>query len=180
MKRVLSLVAALATVFTLGCGGDDDATRSCTTSADCPTASACIAVDATRACTPTCSATVDDCGGTAECTGVGASSIDVCQPMRDPTAPPEPADEPIITCATDGECQVLADGDPAAVCGSWQGTRRCTRRCAGESDCQLPPAGGVVLDYLACGADEGAPDRMVCLPDPRCLMDPLGCVSVPG
>lgn len=180
MKRYIPLRAALAALFLIACDGGDGASGACETTADCPAASACVSANGQRGCTPTCSVTADDCGGNATCTGVGASTIDVCQPPRDPNQPPDPADEPTITCATDAECQALAGGAPDAVCGLWRGTRSCTRRCAAEPDCDLPATAGVALDYLTCGDDEGTAGRTVCVPDPRCFMDPLSCTSVPG
>ncbi|MEZ4430196.1 MAG: hypothetical protein R3A51_21150 [Nannocystaceae bacterium] len=164
-----------------GDGGDGADGDGCMFSSDCADALVCITVgDLGGVCTPQCSASADECGATASCSGVGALSVNVCQDDPDPQSPPKPEEQPKLPCMTDADCSELASG---AICVEWKGERDCTIPCAAESDCDLPSAGGISVDFLACTADEADDARMGCVPDEACFADVLSCiggVDIPG
>ncbi len=179
-----------------GCSEDSDESSSgnasspgtqstgpCSTAADCPTGHACIQVGQGQAgCMPTCSASVDSCGASAQCAGVGALDVNICQepePEPDPMNPPEATEQPRIPCQEDAECAAL---NPGAICAEWMGQRDCTLPCTNEAICDPPMVGGLSLDFFNCQDDERADQmRTACLPRIECLNDPLSCLSgIPG
>ena len=181
---------AFGSIFLTGCSGDDNAeglppgsVSDCMTASDCPADHACIQIGGGAAgCVPTCSGSVDECGGSAECAGVGSVDVDICQeeePEVDPDDPPTPEEEPRIPCQTDEECSAL---DPGAICAEWQGQRDCTIPCSSEEVCDVPEIGGVTIDFMNCQDDERSDvERTACLPREECFNNPLDCISgVPG
>ena len=94
MKRLLTLIT-IGSMALFGCGGDDSdggsgsgsnngqpagSVSGCMTASDCPEAHACIQIgNGPAGCVPTCSAMVDACGGSAQCGGVGALDVNICQ-----------------------------------------------------------------------------------------------------
>ena len=181
---VLALCAGLAP---MACGDDGDtgsgsetagesdtSDGACVSTEDCSAGNVCVAYGpAGGACTPQCSATVDECGGEASCAGVGATSINVCQ---EPQAEPKPEEEPRIPCTSDAECEALESG---LICVEFKGESDCTLPCSQESECDVPSVGGITSDFLTCLDDEGDPSRKGCVPDEACFMDPLSCTDLP-
>jgi hypothetical protein len=91
-----------------------------------------------------------------------------------PATPPAPTEPPRLPCKEDGDCE----GE--LVCATFQGKNDCTKICAVEDDCSPPSLGGVTLDLLTCGTDEGQA-RQVCLPDMACFPDIMSCIGgMPG
>ncbi len=83
-----------------------------------------------------------------------------------------PSEPPRLPCRNDAEC---ASGE---VCGTYGGEKQCTIPCSVETDCDLPPLGGVRFDFMACLADENtAISRTICAPDAACFQNPLACTS---
>ncbi|MCB9749624.1 MAG: hypothetical protein H6713_06400 [Myxococcales bacterium] len=199
MIRIKSQLVVLAHALLLGalalapaCGDGDaasdvdsdadgdsgsDVDGACTSTADCEDGFVCLSVGgAGGVCTPQCTASADECGGMASCSAVGAlAEVNVCEDdPEDPSAPPKPEEEPQITCMEDAECEALQAG---TICVEWKGARSCTIPCAAEADCDLPGAGGVTVDFLACLPDEANDARMGCVPDEACFDDPLMCIG---
>jgi hypothetical protein len=148
--------------------------QACTTSADCGSGHVCLKTQAQSGCAPVCSGSASECGANASCGGVGVMDVDVCQPAADANAQPAAEDQPKIPCAADAECAVLQEG---AICAQLQGVRDCTLPCTAEAQCDMPPLGGMRVDFMTCTADEGRPSRKACLPDLRCFSNPLVCVT---
>lgn len=88
----------------------------------------------------------------------------------EPENPEPPSEPPKLPCKTDDDCE----GD--TVCAEFQGERECTITCTSETDCDVPSVGGISVDLLTCGQDEGQ-DRTVCLPDLDCYPNVASCIS---
>ena len=184
--RTLILFCAAVCLALAGCGSDDSDGGSgngpegsvgpCTTSSDCPDNHACIQVGTAPAgCVPTCSASVTECSGTAQCAGVGLLDVNVCQPEPDPMEPPSPETQPKIPCRVDADC---ASAHPDAICAEWRGARDCTIPCMDERVCDPPAIGGITVDFSSCLEDERTDkDRTACLPREECFNNPLSCIS---
>lgn len=147
----------------------------CQTNADCGAGSVCLAIGNTSGCVVQCSATANECGGSASCAGVGAASINVCQPAPDPQKPPKPDEQPRLPCRSDAECAAVA---PGTICVEFKGVRDCTIPCAQESNCDLPSVPGISIDFLTCAADGANPARRACVPDEKCFTNPTSCFSI--
>lgn len=108
-------------------------------------------------------------GNTFALAGLDFCRFGATEPEEPPPPPPEP---PRLPCRQDADC------DDGLVCATFQGERDCTLPCSVEADCDLPEIGGVSIDLLTCGDDEGE-DRTVCLPDTDCYPDPIaaGCIG---
>jgi hypothetical protein len=158
--------------------GDDP---SCNGNSDCPDGMACLSYGSgPGACAAECSASVDECGANASCSGVGSLSIEVCQQDEDlPEEGEAPSEDerPRIACQTDEDC---AEYGSRAVCAEWQGLKDCTVLCEAEEDCTPPSMGGMTFDFMACLEDEGDRSRRACLPDEACFADPFSCMQMPG
>ena len=192
MKQIL-MISMLGSVIFFACGEDDNggggsdsadrpagSTSSCTTAGDCPSGSACIQVGSGPAgCVPTCSGEVNECGGSAQCSGVGVLEVDICQPEPDPMDPPKPDEQPKIPCREDVDCSSL---HPEAICAEWRGARDCTIPCMSERACDPPSIGGISIDFMDCQDDERSDKmRTACLPRAECFDNPLNCISgLPG
>ncbi|MBT6432049.1 MAG: hypothetical protein HOK97_11005 [Deltaproteobacteria bacterium] len=176
----ISMVGAVALV---ACGGGSTA-PSCTTLADCASGTVCIgAGSGASACLPDCSVSTTECSASASCTGVGSTSVSICQEAEEEeqssggeTAAPEPQEEPRIPCTTDAECNTLQAG---LICAEFQGMKDCTIPCSQESDCDMPSVGGMSIDFMTCIDDEGDSSRQACLPDVACFNDPMSCITMP-
>lgn len=180
MKRH-TLIGTLALSFSMitlaGCSADAAGGAGCATTSECGGSAVCLVVGGAGTCAPTCSASASSCSGTAECSGVGVTSIDVCQQPQDPSMPGSPVDQPKVVCTTDAECNALQAG---TICASFRGVRDCTIPCTVETQCDVPSVGGVSIDFYACGQDEAQTTRQACLPDPACIDAPASCVRVAG
>ena len=188
MKTSLFAIPLVATFAFSGCGSEDDpagagasehqtaawANGACESSADCPAVHACLVVGNQGGCTPICNGSSNQCGAQASCGGVGATSIDVCQPVADPNDPPDAEEQPRLPCKSDAECGNLQSG---LICAEYMGARDCTLPCSIESDCDIPAMGGISMDFMTCAADEGNSSRNACLPDARCFNNPMVCVT---
>ena len=90
--KYLSILALLGSVLVWGCGDDESdsdetsgpangpagAVSSCMTASDCPDGHTCLQFGSGPAgCVPTCSAEVNECGGSTQCAGVGVLEVDV-------------------------------------------------------------------------------------------------------
>ena len=177
----------LLLLATLACNGGAPADPgsaeegdSCDALLDCGDGLVCLAVgQGASSCTLTCSGSVDACGASTQCAGVGALEVDVCQPpesVPDAENPPEEDERTSIPCREDAECDVLF---PGAVCGTWRGWKECTLPCTSPDICNPPPIGGVTVSFSTCGADEDA-DRDICIPDEACFVDPFACIDFGG
>lgn len=193
MKRLLTLIT-IGSMALFGCGGDDSdggsgsgsnngqpagSVSGCMTASDCPEAHACIQIgNGPAGCVPTCSAMVDACGGSAQCAGVGALDVNICQeekPEPDPEDPPTPEEEPRIPCREDAECSEL---HPDAICAEWRGQRDCTIPCMNEEVCDPPAIAGITVDFMDCQDDQRSDKtRTACLPREECFNNPLDCIS---
>lgn len=159
-------------------GGDIGSGASCKTAGDCESGEVCVTVGSESACTLNCSASVDACGGTASCEGVGSVGVSVCQEKKSSSNdPPSPKTQPKLACATDKDCSAIHSG---TVCGEWMGEHDCTIACSSDDVCNPPPAGGFATHFLSCQQDQGDQSRKVCLPREECFQDPTSCVDFPG
>ena len=178
----LSLAAAGALV---ACGeSSSGGGPSCETLADCAAGTVCVnSGGAGSFCLPDCSISASECSASATCTGVGSTSVSICEEPKEETSSggeqsaPEPEEEPRIPCKTDAECDALQSG---LICAQFQGQRDCTIPCSQESDCDMPAVGGMSIDFMTCIADEGDSSRNACLPDVACFNNPMDCVTMPG
>ncbi len=175
----LTLIPSLALVIgLLGCSSSSSSSSSggasCVTSPDC-TSGVCVTVGSASACTPTCSASANECGGEASCQGVGSVGINVCAPPPASAAAPKPEEQPKLPCKSDAECNTLQAG---SICATWRGERDCTITCASDDACRLPAVGGVSIDFMKCQTDEGNSARQACLPRAECFTNPSSCISI--
>ena len=195
MNNVLKAVGVASVLFlAIGCGGSDDESEggangyggpSCVTQSDCDDGFACITALGMSVCQPVCTGTIDECGTSASCGGIGAMSIDVCQPAKEEVPAeeaseenaPTPEEQPTLPCVTDEDCSKF---DSGAICAQWQGTKDCTIPCAQESDCDIPAIAGFSVDFMTCLEDEADSTRMACLPDEKCFADPMSCITLPS
>lgn len=178
--RVLSIGFALGAVA-LGTTGCDDAVvagSTCTSTSECASGSTCVAYGSgAGTCLVDCSVSANACGGTAQCSGAGSASIDVCQePAKATNAdnPPKEETQPRIPCTTDAECGAIATG---GICVQWRGVRDCSFACSVEDDCTPPALAGTTVDFLTCKPDEGDTTRNACVPDEACWTSPQSCVK---
>ena len=115
----------------------------------------------------------DECGGSAQCGGVGAVDVNICQEPEaepDPESPPTPEEEPRIPCREDAECSAL---HPDAICAEWNGQRDCTIPCMSEDVCDPPAVAGITVDFMNCQDDERSDkERTACLPREECFNNP--------
>ena len=131
-------------------------------------------------CLATCTASANECGGSASCNGVGVTSVNICQESEsddEEGSTPEPEKSPKIPCVTDAECAAL---QPGLVCAEFQGAKDCTMPCSQESECDMPEMMGVKIDFLTCLDDEADTTRKACVPDVACFSDPMSCMTMPG
>ena len=111
----LSLAAAGALV---ACGeSSSGGGPSCETLADCAAGTVCVnSGGAGSFCLPDCSISASECSASATCTGVGSTSVSICEEPKEETSSggeqsaPEPEEEPRIPCKTDAECDALQSG----------------------------------------------------------------------
>ena len=195
MVRFYSLVifGCILTALSFGCGdGDGDASanngaapaQSCSGQSDCAQDYACVTTAGVSYCQPVCTASANECGASASCGSVGATSVNVCQPEDDSSdsnsspeeAAPKPDEQPKLPCSTDADC---AQFDAGAICAEFEGEKDCTIPCTQESDCDVPAIGGFSVDFLTCLPDESNTMRSACVPDAACFANPLDCVTLP-
>jgi len=195
MRTLFGAVCLLSVIFlAVGCGGSDDESEggangyggpACVTQSDCGDEAACVTAAGMSVCQPVCTGSIDECGVSASCGGVGAMSINVCQPAKE-EAPaeeateedaPAPEEQPTLPCVTDEDCSKF---DSTAICAQWEGAKDCTIPCTQESDCDIPAIGGFSVDFMTCLEDEADTSRMACLPDAACFADVMSCVTLPS
>ena len=182
-RRLLVAVMSLSLV---ACGAEDgeapgDNAGTCFSSADCSGAMVCVSAGTgPGGCVPQCEVGAGECGGRASCQGIGAVSVDICQPQPSPEAPPKAEEAPQLVCESDEDCAALQQG---AICAEWNGIKSCTIRCEAESACNVQgfQALGVTIttDFLACLPDESNSDRSACVPDESCFDAATGGGTVP-
>ena len=195
MNKFLKAFGLASIVFlAIGCGGSDDDSEggangyggpACVTQSDCGDNAACVTAAGMSVCQPVCTGSIDECGASASCGGVGAMSINVCQPAQEETPAeeateedaPAPEEQPSLPCATDADCSKF---DSGAICAQWDGVKDCTIPCTEESDCDIPAIGGFSVDFMTCIPDEADTSRMACLPDENCFADVMSCVTLPS
>lgn len=85
--------------------------------------------------------------------------------------PPVPEKPPTLPCKADQECEA------GLVCGRLGTERGCMLPCDVETKCDVPGAGGLVIDFFKCQPD--AENRKVCQPDPACYQNPVMCTRFP-
>lgn len=188
--RVFSVPAFLLGLFVTGCGGATDAgsLTGCSSTSDCAGGEACIGLNGEGQCHFTCTATADECGGSASCEGIGGVSLNVCKEKKEEPSSStgggaaettEEPEEDWLRCATDEDCSVI---DASAICGTWKGASYCTIGCSDDSVCNPPTVGGITTSFLACLTDEAQTTRSICVPREECFNDPMSCIEmdVPG
>ena len=159
--------------------------ESCVNQADCSDEYACVTIAGASYCQPICTGNADACSATASCGGVGATSINVCQPEEETPAEgttpeetaPEPEEQPTLPCETDADCSKFQSD---AICVQFDGVKDCTIPCSMESDCDIPAIAGFEVDFLTCLDDEADMSRMGCVPDAACFTNPMRCISLPS
>ena len=195
MKNLIKALSLISITFLIaGCDSSDNKSEenangyggpACVTQSDCGDNAACVTAAGLSVCQPICTGSVNECGASASCGSIGATSIDVCQPEKE-EAPaeeatednaPAPEEQPTLPCETDADCSKF---DSGAICAQWEGTKDCTIPCAQESDCDIPSIGGFSVDFMTCLADEADPSRMACLPDAACFENPTSCITLPS
>ena len=192
LMKVLSFVSIICLIG--GCDSSDNESEgsaneyggpACVTQSDCGENAACVSAAGLSVCQPICTGSVDECGVSASCGSIGATSIDVCQPAKEETSTeeateenaPDPEEQATLPCVTDEDCSKF---DSRAICAQWQGTKDCTIPCSQESDCDVPAIGGFSVDFMTCLSDEADPSRMACLPDAACFENPINCITLPS
>jgi len=99
--------------------------------------------------------------------------VNVCQEEKK-AEEQKPEEQAVVPCKTDADCDLIQLG---TICATFKGRSECTISCSKESDCDPPSMMGVSLDFLAC-AEDHAKARLACLPDEKCLKDPMSCISM--
>ncbi len=176
MREVFAI--ALMASVTAGCGAGAKEGKDCEYALDCNDGLVCVAYgESAGTCNLDCSASADECGAEASCSGVGTVGIDVCQDSDKVVTEDNPAegedDIPYIPCLDDAECRELGGGS-RMVCGEWMGMRQCTLSCESEEQCSVVPG----IDFFTCLEDEGKTSRDICAPDMSCFTDPMACMDL--
>lgn len=179
---LFSSLAILCTVVACGGSSSQDANTNvgsaCKLSSDCASGQICLSDGKTSVCAATCQASANECGASASCAGVGALSLDVCQPKPKENETPAPEEQKRIPCSTDAECQRIEAG---SICAQWQGGEKdCTIPCTDRKMCNPALYPGFTTEFMDCATDLSNSARKACLPDPKCFQNAMSCITMPG